>query len=74
MGGKTIVVTGTTSTLTMISCCAHYLVNILPILGVTGVLSIIAQYQIEFFWVGLVFNVFGIVFISKKIIAFKKHV
>src|SRR3989344_678252 len=73
MGGKTVAVTGTTSTLAMISCCAHYLVNIIPILGIAGALSIVAQYQIEIFWVGLVFNLFGVVFIGNKIIKLKKH-
>jgi Cu+-exporting ATPase len=72
ISGKTVAVTGTTSTLAMISCCAHYLVNILPILGVAGAVAIIAQYQIQLFWVGIVFNLFGIAFIIKKIIAFKK--
>ncbi|OHB00961.1 MAG: hypothetical protein A3E94_00850 [Candidatus Zambryskibacteria bacterium RIFCSPHIGHO2_12_FULL_44_12b] len=73
MGGKTVAVTGTTSTLSMISCCAHYLVNIVPILGIAGAISIIAQYQTEIFWVGLAFNIFGIAFISNKIIKFKKY-
>ncbi len=70
MGGKTVAVTGATSTLAMISCCAHYLANIVPILGIAGALTIVAQYQIEIFWVGLAFNIFGIVFISNKIIKF----
>ena len=73
MSGKTVAVTGTTSTLSMISCCAHYLANIVPLLGIAGALSIIAQYQVEIFWVGLAFNIFGIGFISNKIIKFKKH-
>jgi|SRR3989344_3384783 len=73
MGKKTMAVTGTTSSLAMISCCAHYLANILPILGIAGALSIIAQYQVEIFWVGLVFNLFGVGFIINKIIKFKKH-
>ena len=73
MSGKTVAVTGTTSTLAMISCCAHYLANIVPLLGIAGVLSVIAQYQIKIFWVGLAFNIFGILFISNKIIKFKKH-
>lgn len=71
--GKTVVVTGTTSTLSMISCCAHYLVNILPILGISGLLSFIGQYQKELFGVGLLFNFFGIVYISKQIISLKKQ-
>ena len=73
MSGKTVAVTGTTSTLAMISCCAHYLANIVPILGIAGALSIVAAYQVQIFWVGLAFNIFGIAFISNKIIKFKKH-
>ena len=71
--GKTVAVTGTTSTLSMISCCAHYLANIVPILGIAGALSIVAQYQIEIFWIGLAFNIFGIVFIASKIVQFKEN-
>jgi Cu+-exporting ATPase len=33
MSGKMVAATGTTSTAAMVSCCAHYLVNVLPILG-----------------------------------------
>lgn len=72
--GKVLGVTGTTSTATMISCCAHYLVNLVPILGITGLATFVAQYQIKIFWVGLAFNIFGILFISNKIIKFKKHI
>ena len=71
--GKVVGVSGTTSTAAMISCCAHYLVNLVPILGVTGLATFVAQYQIKIFWVGLLFNVFGILFIGNKIIKFKKH-
>ncbi len=70
--GKVVGVSGTTSTAAMISCCAHYLVNLIPILGVTGIVTFVAQYQVELFWVGLISNLFGIVFISNKIIKFKK--
>src|SRR3989344_524517 len=72
IAGKTVAMTGTTSTLSMISCCAHYLANILPILGIAGAIAIIAQYQTEIFWVGLAFNLFGILFISNKVIKFNK--
>ena len=73
ISGRTVAATGTTSTLAMISCCAHYLVNIVPILGIAGALAIITQYQIEIFWIGLAFNIFGIAFIYGKIIKFKSH-
>lgn len=71
--GKAVAVTGTTSTLAMISCCAHYLANIIPILGVAGALSVVAQYQVQFFWVGLLFNLFGIVYIIRKVINFHQQ-
>lgn len=58
---------GTTSTAAMISCCAHYLVNVAPVLGATGLVTFAAQYQVEFFWVGLAFNAAGIAYIGNKL-------
>lgn len=66
--GKVVAVTGTTSTATMVSCCAHYLVNILPIFGATGLATIAAQYQVKFFWVGIALNLFGIFFIGRRVL------
>ncbi len=65
---KVVAVSGTTSTAVMVSCCAHYLANILPIMGVTGFLTIVAQYQIELFWLGLAFNAAGILYIVPKVV------
>lgn len=70
--GKVLGVTGTTSTAAMISCCAHYLVNLLPILGATGAVMFIVQYQIELFWAGLLFNFGGIFYIANRIKMYKK--
>ena len=71
---KVVAVSGTTSTAAMVSCCAHYLVNILPIVGVTGFLTLVVQYQIELFWLGLAFNAAGILYILPKVIqATKEH-
>lgn len=67
-GSRTVMAaTGTTSTAAMISCCAHYLVNVAPVLGATGLVTFAAQYQVEFFWVGLVFNAAGIAYIGNKL-------
>lgn len=71
-GGKVLGVTGATSTTAMISCCAHYLANLLPILGVAGVVTFVSQYQIWLFWVGLLFNFGGIVYIGSRIAKFKQ--
>lgn len=67
-GSRTVMAaTGTTSTAAMISCCAHYLVNVAPVLGATGLVTFAAQYQVEFFWVGLAFNAAGIAYIGNKL-------
>ncbi|MBZ0094406.1 MAG: hypothetical protein K8H75_03365 [Sulfuricella sp.] len=63
-----VAASGTTSTAAMVSCCAHYLVNILPILGVTGFITLVAQYQVQLFWLGLAFNLAGILYIAPKAI------
>ena len=72
---KAVMVTsGTTSTAAMISCCAHYLVNIAPVLGATGLVTFAAQYQVQFFWVGLLFNAAGITFIGTRLFkVIKEH-
>ena len=71
--GKVVAVSGTASTAAMVSCCAHYLTNILPILGVTGILTVVAEYQVELFWLGLAFNAAGILYILPKVIQAKRE-
>src|SRR3989338_5287367 len=68
--GSILAVSGTTSTAAMLSCCAHYLANILPIIGAAGIISIIGQYQIQLFWIGLAFNLGGILYITSRIVKF----
>ena len=60
--------TGTTSTAAMLACCAHYLTNILPVLGIVGVVSLIAQYQIQLFWISLAFNAAGLAYIGRQLL------
>lgn len=71
--GKVVAVSGTTSTAAMISCCAHYLVNIAPILGITGFLTVVAEYQIELFWLGLAFNAAGILYVTAMVVKVTKE-
>ena len=65
--GAVIAASGTTSTAAMISCCAHYLTNVAPVLGATGLVAFAAQFQVELFWVGLVFNAAGIAYVGTKL-------
>ena len=71
--GKVLGVTGATSTAAMISCCTHYLANLLPILGMAGAVTFVAQYQVHLFWVGLLFNVGGAIYMVGKISKIKKQ-
>lgn len=72
--GKVLAVSGTTSTAAMISCCAHYLVNLLPILGTVGIITVISQYQIQLFWVGLAFNFAGLGYMLYQVGKFTKKI
>jgi Cu+-exporting ATPase len=65
--GAVIAASGTTSTAAMISCCAHYLTNVAPVLGATGIVAFAAQFQVELFWVGLAFNAAGIAYVGSKL-------
>lgn len=71
--GAVVAASGTTSTAAMISCCAHYLANVAPVLGATGLVAFAAQYQVEFFWAGLLFNLAGIAYIGNKVFAASKE-
>jgi Cu+-exporting ATPase len=62
-----VAASGTTSTAAMVSCCAHYLVNVAPVLGATGLVTFATQYQVEFFWLGIAFNLAGIAFIGMRL-------
>jgi len=71
--GKVVAIAGGTSTAAMISCCTHYLANILPVLGATGLVALVAQYQTEFFWVGLLFNAAGVAYVGSKTMQATRH-
>lgn len=60
---------GGSSAIAMIACCAHRLVDVFPIFGITLLSSFLIKYQIYFFAVGLAANIFGIFYLINK---FKK--
>ena len=73
ISAKVLAVSGSTSGAVMISCCSHYLVNILPILGISGLITFVTQYQVQFFWFGLALNLVGIAYMSNKVYLFSKR-
>jgi Cu+-exporting ATPase len=71
--GKVVAAAGGTSTAAMISCCTHYLANVVPVLGATGLVALVAQYQTELFWAGLLFNAAGIGYVGRKTVQAARH-
>jgi Cu+-exporting ATPase len=53
-------VSGTTSTVAMIACCAHRVADVLPILGLTVAATFLAKYRTTFIYVGMASNLIGI--------------
>jgi len=71
--GKVVAVSGTTSGAAMVSCCTHYLVNLLPALGATGLVTLVGQYQVELFWFGLAANAAGILYVGSRLVQFTRE-
>lgn len=69
---RVVATSGTTSTVAMLACCTHYLANVLPVLGAVGAVSLVAQYQIQLFWIGLTFNAGGLIYILWQLSAAKR--
>ena len=56
----TVAATGTISGGSMIACCSHFLLNIIPIVGLSGIAVFLTAYQKWFLGVGLLSNLIGI--------------
>lgn len=72
-GRGAIAASGTTSTAAMLACCTHYLANILPALGAVGAVTLVAQYQVELFWLGLAVNAAGIIYVGRQCYLAREH-
>ena len=73
ISAKVLAVSGSTSGAAMVSCCSHFLVNILPVVGISGFVALVAQYQIQLFWVGLALSLAGIAYMSNNVYLFSKR-
>ena len=70
--GTVLAASGTTSAAAMISCCAHYLANVAPVLGATGLVAFAAHFQLELFWLGLLLNAAGIAYVGNRLLRASK--
>ena len=68
-----VAASGTTSTAAMMACCTHYLANILHVIGAAGAVTLVSQYQVELFWIGLAFNAAGLAYVGHKVYVGRRH-
>ena len=60
---STTAISGTVSGTSMILCCSHYLLNLLPFLGAfigISALTKLSDYTLHFLLLGIVSNIFGV--------------
>ena len=53
----TVAGTGGISAGSMVACCSHFLLNVIPIVGLSGIAVFLAAYQKEFLGIGVLSNV-----------------
>lgn len=59
---------GGTSTAAMVACCAHHLIDVLPLVGLSAAATFLAEYRVPFMLVGLATNLIGIGVITYLIV------
>ncbi len=62
-----VTASGGVSTVSMIACCAHYLVGVLPLLGISSAALFLVNYQISFLLISIFSNILGIIIMLMKI-------
>ncbi len=67
-----LAVSGTASTAAMVSCCTHYLANLLPLIATAGIVTLVGQYQVELFWFGILLNLIGTTYMGYRIYAVRR--
>lgn len=60
VSGKILATSGTISTGSMIACCLHHLVDVLPIIGLAAASVFLIKYQVLFIIIGILSNLIGI--------------
>ena len=55
-----VAASGTVSTGSMVACCAHGLVNVLPLVGISAAAAFLATYQLPLILIGVFSNLVGI--------------
>lgn len=62
-----------TSAAAMLACCAHHLVDLLPLVGLSAAAVFLNAYKTPLFLVGIAMNVVGIVMIARRLEAARQE-
>jgi hypothetical protein len=57
-----VATSGTVSGGSMVACCSHFLLSIIPLIGLSGLATFLMAYQKTFFSIGIASSLFGIGF------------
>ena len=56
-----------TSAAAMLACCAHHLVDVLPVVGMAGAAAFLGAYKTELLWLGIAMNLGGIAYMAVQV-------
>jgi hypothetical protein len=62
-----------TSAAAMLACCAHHLVDLLPLVGLSAAAVFLNAYKTPLFLVGIAMNVVGIIVIARRLEAARQE-
>lgn len=51
----------------MLACCAHYLTDVLPLLGISAATAFLGAYKAPLLWLGVVTNLAGVVYLIRQV-------
>src|SRR3989344_1623805 len=56
----TVAATGAISGGSMVACCSHFLLQVIPFIGISGLAVTLTKYQARFLAIGILSNIIGI--------------
>lgn len=76
MTGTTVALAGagtTTSSVSMVACCAHHLADVLPIVGLSGLAVFLVEFRTPLMLLGIGTNVSGIAVMVRELRRMRGH-
>ena len=62
-----------TSTAAMLACCAHHVVDALPVLGLSGLAIFLNDYRVPVMMAGITVNIAGVLFMARLVVIERRH-